>query len=179
MKIVVKKIGDLNRYEKNARKHSHRQVDLLVKNIKEFGFTTAVLIDGENNVIAGHGRLLAMEKLEREEVPCVVMSDLTPDQVKALRIADNKIASMGGWDFELVTEELKSLSVPLIDLTGFGKEFKIHEMGDLALSGSQGPNKKMLVVYFEEKRMQEVKDKINACEGLDLSEKFYNLITAE
>ena len=92
MKIVDLKISDLKPYEKNARKHPQKQIDVLAENIKRFGFTTPVLVSEDNEVIAGHGRLLALKQLGKEDVPCVRMEGLTDEEIKALRLADNQIA---------------------------------------------------------------------------------------
>lgn len=122
MKIETLKVSTLKPYEKNARKHPPAQVELLAKNIKSFGFTTPILIDEKNNIIAGHGRLLALIMLKQTEAPCVRMEGLTEEEVKALRLADNQVAALGGWDMNLVLEELGSLDIHLQELTGFGKE---------------------------------------------------------
>ncbi len=119
MQIENIKITELKRYDKNARKHPARQIDLLAQNIQEFGFTTPLLVDADNNVIAGHGRLLALEKLQHIEAPCVRMSDLTKQQVKALRLADNQLASMSDWEMDLVIEELLTIEPYMVELTGF------------------------------------------------------------
>ena len=126
MQIETLQTADLQPYDKNAKKHPAKQVDLLAENIKRFGFTTPVLIDKDNSVIAGHGRLLALEKLGRTEVPCVRMEHLSPSEVKALRLADNKIAEMGEWDMDLAIEELKDLPDDELELTGFDKDLIIE-----------------------------------------------------
>ena len=126
MNIENIRIGDLKPYEKNAKTHPKKQVDLLAENITRFGFTTPVLVDKDNNVIAGHGRLLALKQLGKTEVPCVRMDGLTDDEVKALRLADNKIAELGEWDMDLAIEELKGLDEDLLDLTGFDSDLIIE-----------------------------------------------------
>ena len=119
-------LTDLKPYEKNAKTHPKKQVELLAENITRFGFTTPVLVDKDNNVIAGHGRLLALKQLGRTEVPCVRMEHLSPEEVKALRLADNKIAELGEWDMDLAIEELKELDEELLDLTGFDSDLIIE-----------------------------------------------------
>ena len=123
MQIETIKIENLVLYGKNARTHPQKQIDLLAKNIERFGFTVPVLIDANNVIIAGHGRISAMRQLGREEVPCVRMSDLSEDEVKALRLADNQLATMSGWDQEIVVAELKELDMRgfNIELTGFSR----------------------------------------------------------
>jgi ParB-like chromosome segregation protein Spo0J len=100
MNLLIKKIAELINYEKNARTHPQKQIDLLAKNIEKFGFTTPVLIDKNNTVIAGHGRLLAMKQLNRDEVPCVLIDYLNDKEIKALRLADNQITAMSDWDIK-------------------------------------------------------------------------------
>ena len=126
MKIVTLKVSELKPYDKNHRIHPQKQVDLLARNIERFGFTTPVLIDKNNVVIAGHGRLLALKQLNRDEVPCVRMENLSDDEVKALRLADNQIALMGDTDMKLVIPELKELSEELLNMTGFDKDLIIE-----------------------------------------------------
>src|SRR3990167_11423222 len=101
MKIIELKISELKEYQKNARSHPQKQIDLLAKNIKKFGFTTPILIDENNNIIAGHGRLTAIKELEWQKVPCVLISGLTEEEIKALRLADNQLAAMAEWDMSL------------------------------------------------------------------------------
>lgn len=126
LEIVYIQIDNLIPYAKNAKEHPQKQVDLLVENIKRFGFTTPLLIDEHNNVIAGHGRLLALQKLQATKAPCVRMEGLSEAEVKALRLADNKVAELGEWNLDLAIEELRELDAPLLDLTGFDKDLLIE-----------------------------------------------------
>jgi len=119
-------IDDLKPYSKNARRHSTKQIDLLAKNIQEFGFTTPILIDKDNEIVAGHGRLEALKKLKWQSAFCVRMDNLNKEQIKALRLADNQIASMADWDMELVVEELKDLTKDIVELTGFDVDLIIE-----------------------------------------------------
>ena len=128
MQIVTKQIKDLKKYDKNAKKHPKSQIDLLVKNIERFGFTTPILIDKNNEIIAGHGRLDALKKLKMETAPCVIIDYLNEEEIKALRLADNKIAEMGEWDNELALNEFKELEKELQELTGF--DFDIYNEND-------------------------------------------------
>jgi len=127
MEVTNVSLETINPYEKNAKTHPQKQVELLAKNIDRFGFTTPCLLDKDNNLIAGHGRLEAIKTLGWKDVPCVYMNDLTPDEVKALRLADNKLAEMSEWDMGLATDELKELDDDLFDLTGFDKELVTGE----------------------------------------------------
>lgn len=125
IKIIDISLGDLRPYEKNAKKHPQKQIDLLAQNIERFGFTTPVLIDKNNEVIAGHGRLLAMKQLGHTEVPCIRMEHLTETEVKALRLADSRIAELGEWDMDLALDELRELDEEIRELTGFDEDLLI------------------------------------------------------
>lgn len=123
LQVVYRKVNDLIPYARNARTHSEEQVTRLAASIKEFGFTNPILLDGENGVIAGHGRLLASKKLGLKEVPCIELSGLTKTQKKAYILADNKLALDAGWDEELLRLEFEELREGIdLELTGFSQE---------------------------------------------------------
>ena len=109
MKITTKKVDSLIPYVKNSRTHSDAQVAQIAASIKEFGWTNPILVDGDNGIIAGHGRLLAARKLGFKEVPTIELKDLTETQKKAYIIADNRLALNAGWDNEMLTIELNEL----------------------------------------------------------------------
>ena len=121
MIIINRKITELIPYVNNARTHSEEQVIQIAASIKEFGFTNPVLIDGENGIIAGHGRLMAAKKLGMEEVPTIELSHLSEAQRKAYILADNKLALNSGWDNDLLAIEFAELGALGFDLelTGF------------------------------------------------------------
>jgi site-specific DNA-methyltransferase (adenine-specific) len=123
-KIELLKPDDLLPYVRNSRTHSPDQVAQIAASIKEFGFTNPVLISETNDIIAGHGRLLAATKLKMTEVPCIRLSHLTEQQRKAYVIADNKLALNAGWDDELLALELGELKDGEFDLslTGFSQD---------------------------------------------------------
>lgn len=120
---------DLIPYANNSRVHSDEQVNQIAASIKEFGFLNPIIIDGDNGIIAGHGRVMAANKLGIKELPCVDASHLSPAQKKAYVIADNKIALNSDWDNELLRVELEGLQELDFDLslTGFNED----ELGDL------------------------------------------------
>ena len=109
MKITQKKVTELIPYVKNSRTHSDEQVAQIAASIKEFGWTNPILVDGQNGIIAGHGRLMAARKLGHKEVPTIELADLTETQKKAYIIADNRLALNAGWDNEMLTIELNEL----------------------------------------------------------------------
>ncbi len=108
MEIINKKIDELIPYEYNNKKHDETQVNRIANSIKEFGFTQPVVIDKNNVVIIGHGRLEASKKLWLKEIPCVKMEDLTEIQVKKLRILDNKL-NESEWDLENLQYDLATI----------------------------------------------------------------------
>lgn len=122
--VTYKRVDELIPYVNNARTHSDEQVTQIASSIKEFGFNNPILTDGENGVIAGHGRLLAAKKLGLETVPTIELAGLTEAQKKAYILADNKIALNSGWDEELLKIELDDLQLQGIDLetVGFSDE---------------------------------------------------------
>ena len=121
MKIEQIKTADLIPYARNSRSHSEAQIAQIAGSIREFGFTNPVLIDTENGIIAGHGRIMAAGKLGLEKVPCIRLVHLTDTQRRAYIIADNKLALNAGWDEEMLGLELADLREMDFDLglTGF------------------------------------------------------------
>jgi ParB-like chromosome segregation protein Spo0J len=121
VKITQKKVTELIPYVNNSRTHSDEQVAQIAASIKEFGWTNPILVDGQNGIIAGHGRLLAARKLGHKEVPTIELADLTDTQKKAYIIADNKLALNADWDKEILSIELGTLQGDNfnIDLLGF------------------------------------------------------------
>ena len=109
MQIVQRNIEDLIPYVKNSRTHSDDQIAQIAASIKEFGWTNPILIDGDNGIIAGHGRVMAARKLKYKQVPTIELKDLTETQRKAYIIADNRLALNAGWDNEMLTIELNDL----------------------------------------------------------------------
>ena len=116
LEITYQKVTDLIPYVNNSRTHSEAQVSQVAASIKEFGFTNPILIDSENLIIAGHGRLLAAQKLGLAEVPCIALDHLSESQRKAYVIADNKLALNAGWDTTSLTAELERLKELDFDL---------------------------------------------------------------
>ncbi len=116
--IVVKSLSDLIPYANNPR-NNDGAVDAVAASIKEFGFKVPIVIDGEGVIVAGHTRYKAAKKLKLDEVPCIVADDLTPAQIKAFRLADNKVAEAAEWDMELLGLEMDDIDM---DMTLFGFE---------------------------------------------------------
>jgi len=115
-------LDDLIPYAMNSRTHSEEQVAQIAASIREFGFTNPVLIDKANNLIAGHGRVLAARKLKMDVVPAIIVTGLDENRRRALVIADNQLALNAEWDEEKLIAELQSMSVDMQKLTGFSEE---------------------------------------------------------
>ena len=113
-------VSQLKPYENNPRVHNEIQIQRLVNSLKEFGFTNPLLIDDLGNVIAGHGRLMAAEKIGLESVPTITLAHLTDEQRKAYVIADNQLAMNSSWDDDLLQAELKALDDAGFDLSLLG-----------------------------------------------------------
>ena len=118
MKILMININDIKEYENNPR-NNEPAVKAVANSIKSFGFKVPIIIDKNNVIVAGHTRLRASRSLGLTEVPCVVADDLTEEQVKAFRLADNKTSELAEWDLEKLTEELKFIEM---DMEQFGFE---------------------------------------------------------
>ena len=124
LEIINKKISEIKPYEKNPR-NNENAVDAVANSIKQFGFKVPIVVDKNNVIVAGHTRYKASEKLGLEEVPCIIADDLNEEQIKAFRLADNKVAELSEWDFELLDLELGEIQD--IDMTGFGFDLSENE----------------------------------------------------
>jgi ParB-like chromosome segregation protein Spo0J len=121
LKVTFRPLSQLLPYARNARVHSPDQVAVLVRSIQEFGFINPVLVDDDGMIVAGHGRVFAAAKLGLTQVPTIVLSHLTPAQVRAYRLMDNQSALRSTWDDDLLKIELADLKLLDfdLDLTGF------------------------------------------------------------
>lgn len=117
MTIKEIKTADLKPYANNPR-NNDAAVDAVASSIKQFGFKVPIVIDKDNVIVAGHTRLKAAEKLGLDKVPCIIADDLTEEQIKAFRLADNKTAELAEWDFNALAKEIADLDT--IDVSEFG-----------------------------------------------------------
>lgn len=108
MNVIMMNLSDLTPYDKNPRKNDDA-VKYVKASIKEFGFKIPIIIDKDNVIIAGHTRYKASKELNIKEVPCIVADDLTDEQIKAFRLADNKVGEVATWDDDLLNEELSDI----------------------------------------------------------------------
>lgn len=126
MKIEYLKTTDLVPYARNAKEHTPEQIQLIANSIRKFGWTQPLAIDKNNEIIIGQGRLLAAILLNLETVPCIRIENLTQDEINALRLADNQLNALTGFDMRLVKLELKDLPTEIFDYTGFDRDLIIE-----------------------------------------------------
>ena len=126
--ITFKPLDEVRPYANNPRKNDDA-VEYVVNSIKEFGFKVPIIIDGSGEIVAGHTRYKAAKQLGMEEIPCIVAGDLTEEQIKAFRLADNKVSEKAGWDFELLESELDEIMD--FNMSDFGFE----ELSDIDMDG--------------------------------------------
>ena len=119
LKIVYRKINDLTPYDNNPRLND-AAVDAVAKSIEEFGFKVPIVIDKDGVIVAGHTRLKAAKQLHIDEVPCIIADDLSDEELKAFRLADNKVSELAEWDFAKLDAELTDID---FDMSDFGFDF--------------------------------------------------------
>src|SRR6476659_4054679 len=137
--VTYRPVDDLIPDPRNARTHPKRQIDQIRASIEVFGFTNPILADPEGHIIAGHGRLQAARAMGLAEVPVITLSGLSETQLRALRIADNKIALNAGWDLEILQLELGELASLDVDIDPALTGFSTGE-SDVMLSPAEGPD---------------------------------------
>lgn len=125
MEIIEKKLSEITPYENNPRKNDDA-VEYVANSIREFGWKVPIVIDKDGVIIAGHTRYKAAQKLGYETVPCIMADDLTPEQVKAYRLADNKVSEFAEWDFDLLAAELDEID---LDMEDFGFDMTVEDFG--------------------------------------------------
>lgn len=116
MEIRSVKIKEIKPYDRNAKKHDDTQINNVAESIRQFGFVQPIVIDSNGVIVIGHCRFEAAKRLKYAEVPCIMVDDLTPEQVDALRIVDNK-TNESPWDIDLLAEELQDLDLSMFDFT--------------------------------------------------------------
>lgn len=138
MQIIDVKLSDLKPYKRNAKTHPEKQVEHIANSLREFGWKQPIVIDKDNVIVCGHGRLLAAKSLGWDTAPCVYADDLTDEQIKAFRLADNKTAE-SDWDFDFLNVELEDITD--IDMSQFGFDiFNSDDFGtEFSLEGGVNP----------------------------------------
>jgi hypothetical protein len=173
LKITQKQVAELIPYVNNSRKHSDKQVAQIAASIKEFGWTNPILVDGDNGIIAGHGRLMAARKLGMTEVPTIELSDLSESQKKAYVIADNNLALNADWDEALLKielENLKDLSFDL-DILAFDDEFLTNLLEENEDEENMYTQKVDIPTYEPSEIKPNVKDLYDDSKAFDLIDK--------
>ena len=169
LNIKYMNIRDLKPYKKNAKKHNKEQVEQIANSIKEFGFTQPVIIDKNNEVVAGHGRILGAKKAGLKQVPTVCLEELTEEQIKAYRLVDNKL-NESEWDNDLLNTELSDLcDAGEVDMTLFD-----FDMDNLFEEPKEKENKKK--VEFEVKKENKI---IITCKTKRQTEDLYKRLIEE
>lgn len=133
MQITNRRVSELTPYAANAKKHDKRQIANVAESIKQYGFVQPIVVDRDDVIIIGHCRALAAKKLGMDEVPCISMDDLTPEQVNALRLVDNK-SNESDWDFDLLADEL-----PGLDLSAFDFDWGLPEAAMEEVTEDEAP----------------------------------------
>ena len=153
MQIIEKSITEITPYEKNPRKNDE-VVEYVANSIKEFGFKVPIVIDKNGVIVAGHTRYKAAQELGLEKLPCVIADDLTEEQVKAFRLADNKVGELSEWDFDLLSGELDGIFD--IDMAEFGFDSDFEEKEEIKKEEGEVPfteelllTHNYIVLYFD------------------------------
>ena len=154
MQIVYRNINDITPYEKNPRQNDEA-VDYVAKSIKEFGFKVPIIIDKNYVIVSGHTRLKAAKQLGLKEVPTIMVDDLTEEQIKAFRLADNKVSEKAEWDNDLLGEELDNILNINMEDFGFDliesleEENEEDEEGEIQFTEILGEEHNYIVLYFD------------------------------
>lgn len=133
MEIQYRRLDEITPYENNAKTHDQTQINNVAESIKQYGFVQPVVIDRDGVIVIGHCRVMAAKKIGMKSVPCVCVDDLTPEQVKALRLVDNK-TNESPWDFDLLAPELEEL-----DLTGFDFDWELPVKDNTEIKEDEAP----------------------------------------
>lgn len=149
MKVINLDIEKIKPYENNPR-HNENAINTVAKSIEEFGFQQPLVLDKDNIIVVGHTRYKAALKLGIKEVPCVIANNLTVEQCKAYRLADNKVGELAEWDFELLNQELEEIEE--IEMSNFGFHEKDYDENDIDLSS-----------FFEDENEKETEEKEIQC----------------
>ena len=160
MDVIEKKLKDIKPYEKNPRKNDSA-VDAVANSIREFGFKVPVVIDKDGVIVCGHTRYKAAKKLGLKAVPCVVADDLTEEQIKAYRLADNKVSELAEWDFNILGEELEGIFD--IDMSDFGFDLSEEEDAQTEredLSDKVGETYEVIIECDNEEQQEQIYNKL-------------------
>ena len=160
MDVIEKKLKDIKPYEKNPRKNDGA-VDAVANSIEQFGFRVPVVIDKDCVIVCGHTRYKAAKKLGLKTVPCVIADDLTDEQIKAYRLADNKVSELAEWDIDLLGEELDGIFD--IDMSDFGFDLTEEEDAQTEredLSDKVGETYEVIIECDNEEQQEHIYNKL-------------------
>lgn len=154
MEIINMLLTDLVPYEKNPRRNDEA-VKYVAESIRQFGFKVPIIIDKDGVIVAGHTRYKAAKNLKMEEVPCIVADDLSDEQIKAFRLADNKVAEKAEWDFNVLADELESIVGIDMEALGFVDDSVLDEYGtDFSLPDGDKPEIVTMTFTLHEQQKQ-------------------------
>ena len=159
MQIVYKNVDELIPYVNNPRINDHA-VDAVASSIKNFGFRVPIIIDARNEIVAGHTRLKAAKKLGMKEIPTLVADDLDDNQIRAFRLADNKVGELAEWDFTVLEIELQNIDDIDMTLFDFDDSSLDDELDDLDTSEQNLDDVTVIVVDVEEHEIEQTFDKL-------------------
>ena len=159
LKIEYVDIDSIKPYENNPR-HNEEAIPYVMNSIKEFGFKNPIIIDKNNVIIAGHTRLESAKRLGMKEVPIIHADDLTEEQVKAFRLADNKVSEKAEWNFELLDEELKDLDINMKDFGFENIDIEENEIERKDLSNKEFEKYEVIITCKDENEVQETYEKL-------------------
>ncbi len=176
LKVVMRNVADINPYPANAKMHPEVQVGNLMQSIRQFGFVNPILLDGDNIVIAGHGRLLAAAKLGMDKVPTIQLAHLAPDEARALRLADNSIPEGGIWNPDLLEAELASLRAVDFELEPLGLDsIQLPEEPEEPVPAAPKPQRNKTTIFISVKNEDVLKARKAISAALDKAKIGHNL----
>jgi hypothetical protein len=171
MKVEMRALDTIKPYEKNAKKHDQTQIDNVAESIRQYGFVQPIVVDRDGVIVIGHCRFEAAKKLGMKEVPCVCVDELTDEQVKALRLVDNK-SNESAWDMDLLADEL-----PELDLSAFNFDWGIENEDEYGTDFSlpDGDKSEICQMAFTlHKQQKELIEYAMSCVEDEITETFGN-----
>lgn len=152
MEVMMRDLSELTPYGGNAKRHDKKQIANVAESIRQYGFVQPLVIDRDGVIVIGHCRALAAKKLRMREVPCICVDDLTPEQVNALRLVDNK-SNESEWDFDLLAEELDKVDMSAFD---FDWDCECEERGKIERDEVEYTEKICVIVDCEDEQKAEI-----------------------
>lgn len=166
MNVKNVSVKDIRPYDKNAKKHDKTQIDNVAESIKQYGFVQPIVIDKDGVIVIGHCRFAAAKKLGMKEVPCVCVDELTEEQVKALRIVDNK-SNESAWDIDFLADELAE-----VDLSMFDFDFSIESEEETEVVKDELTSTEEDEIPEVEEGVQPKMDRINTVERAERGDSY-------